>query len=61
MGRLILSKLIDLAKLEGINSLILHSQIIAMPFYEKLGFQADGPSYDEVGMAHRNMILLLPK
>jgi len=61
VGKLILSKLIDLATTEGVSSLVLHSQIIAIPFYEKLGFQADGPSYDEVGIEHRNMILLLPK
>jgi len=61
VGKLILSKLIDLATTEGISSLVLHSQIIAIPFYEKLGFQADGPSYDEVGIEHRNMIVLLPK
>ena len=61
VGKQILSKLIDLAKLEEISSLILHSQMMAIPFYEKLGFQAEGPSYEEAGIAHRNMILLLPK
>lgn len=61
MGKLILSRLIDLAKLEGASSLILHSQITAIPFYEKLGFHAEGPSYEEAGIPHRNMILLLQK
>jgi predicted GNAT family N-acyltransferase len=32
-----------------------------MPFYERLGFVAQGPIYDEAGIPHRNMILLLPK
>jgi predicted GNAT family N-acyltransferase len=60
-GKLILSELMDLAKLEGASSLILHAQVAAMPFYEKLGFQAEGSSYEEAGIAHRNMILLLQK
>lgn len=60
-GKQILMKLIDLAKLGGVNSLILHSQLAAIPFYEKLGFKAEGPRYEETGIAHRNMILILPK
>lgn len=59
VGKQILVELIDLAKKEGVNQLILHSQITAIPFYEKLGFRAEGPSYEEAGIAHRNMILLL--
>jgi predicted GNAT family N-acyltransferase len=61
MGKQILRRLIDLAKLEGVSSLILHSQLAAIPFYEKLGFQAEGSSYEEAGIPHRNMILLLQK
>lgn len=61
IGKEILSQLIDLAKLQGVSSLILHSQLAAIPFYEKLGFQAEGPSYEEAGIPHRNMILLLQK
>ena len=61
VGKLILRELIDLAKLEGLSSLILHSQLAAIPFYEKLGFKAEGPSYEEAGITHRNMMLLLPK
>jgi predicted GNAT family N-acyltransferase len=61
VGKHILIKLIGLAKLEGINRLILHSQLSAIPFYKNLGFEAEGPTYEEAGIAHRNMILLLPK
>jgi predicted GNAT family N-acyltransferase len=42
-------------------SLILHSQVSAIPFYEKQGFQIHGNVYDEAGIPHRNMIHLLPK
>lgn len=61
VGKAILSQLIDLAKLKGASNLILHSQLAAIPFYEKLGFHAEGPSYEEAGIPHRNMILLLQK
>ena len=60
IGLTILEKLIALARSEGILSLLLHSQISAIPFYEKQGFHAQGGIYDEAGIAHRNMILLLP-
>ena len=61
VGRLILGELTELAKSQGMESIVLHSQVVAIPFYEKLGFQAQGPIYDEAGIPHRNMILVLPK
>jgi predicted GNAT family N-acyltransferase len=59
IGKQILRRLIELANAQGAKSVILHSQVSAIPFYEKLGFQAEGPTYDEAGIPHRNMILLL--
>jgi predicted GNAT family N-acyltransferase len=59
-GRRILERLVNLAQSQSTESIVLHSQIYAIPFYEKLGFQAQGATYDEAGIAHRNMILLLP-
>jgi predicted GNAT family N-acyltransferase len=53
--------LIALAKAEGVLTLMLHSQVSAIPFYAKLGFVAQGPAYDEAGIPHRNMILSLVK
>jgi len=61
VGRLILGGLIELAQSQGAESIVLHSQVAAIPFYEKLGFQAQGSIYDEAGIPHRNMILILPK
>ena len=61
VGRQVLEMLIDLAKSQEFESIVLHSQVSAIPFYEKLGFQAQGPTYDEAGIAHRNMILILSK
>ena len=61
IGKAILSHLIALAKAERVFTLMLHSQVSAIPFYAKLGFIAQGPTYDEAGIPHRNMILSLVK
>ena len=61
IGTAMLKQLLELAISEGITSLILHSQVSAMSFYEKLGFKAQGPIYSEAGIPHRNMILLLQR
>ena len=60
IGKQILEKLVELAISQGAKTIILHAQLSAIPFYEKLGFQVQGDAYDEAGIAHRNMILLLP-
>jgi predicted GNAT family N-acyltransferase len=60
IGTDILKCLIELAQQQKMGNLVLHSQITVIPFYEKLGFVAEGPIYDEAGIAHRNMMLILP-
>lgn len=60
IGADILRCLIDLAQQQEMQSIVLHSQITAIPFYEKQGFVAQGPTYDEAGIDHRNMMLILP-
>ena len=60
IGRQILARLVLMAKEKGFSSVALHSQVSAIPFYEKQGFIAQGPIYDEAGIAHRNMMLILP-
>ena len=59
IGKQILQKLVDLAASQGVREIILHSQVSAIPFYEKLGFQPQGGVYDEAGIPHRNMMLTL--
>ena len=59
VGKQILRKLVELAASQGARVIILHSQVSAIPFYEKLGFQAQGDVYDEAGIPHRNMMLTL--
>ncbi|MEP4035041.1 MULTISPECIES: GNAT family N-acetyltransferase [unclassified Pseudophaeobacter] len=43
----------------GITRVKLGAQIQALGFYEKLGFQALGPTYDDAGIDHRDMVLEL--
>lgn len=61
IGRQILEKLIQFAQEKDFTGLFLHSQVNAIPFYEKMGFKADGDIYDEAGIPHRNMMLVFPK
>lgn len=61
IGREILERLLLAATAEGVSSLILHAQLTAMPFYEKLGFVGQGSIYEEAGIPHRNMMLILSK
>ncbi len=59
IGRQLLSALIELGRFRGIVEFELHAQVSAIPFYEKFGFLPYGSIYDEAGIPHRNMILLL--
>jgi predicted GNAT family N-acyltransferase len=60
IGRKILDTLIQQAGTQGAHQVLLHAQIRAIPFYEKCGFIAQGPQYQEAGIDHRNMMLILP-
>ena len=61
VGKRILETLISLASSQEAKTIILHSQVNAIPFYEKLDFTAQGAIYEEAGIPHRNMILMLQK
>jgi len=37
----------------------LGAQVHALGFYERLGFTAVGPVYQDAGIAHRDMVLAL--
>ena len=43
----------------GLARARLGSQVHAIPFYEKLGFVAEGPVYDDAGIPHRDMVMAL--
>lgn len=43
----------------GVRKVKLGAQTHALGFYERLGFTAFGPLYDDAGIAHRDMLLVL--
>ncbi|MDH6132618.1 putative GNAT family N-acyltransferase [Kitasatospora sp. MAA4] len=40
----------------GARECELHAQVQALGFYERLGYAAEGPVYDDAGIAHRTMV-----
>lgn len=59
VGRALLERLIERAGSDGHPALELHAQTHAIGFYERFGFAAFGPEYEEAGMPHRSMRLVL--
>ena len=59
VGKAILQALLTLARKEGCSVVSLHAQLHALPFYEKYGFIAQGPEFEEAGIPHRAMELRL--
>lgn len=45
----------DQARRIGLSVVELHAQTHALGFYERLGYTAYGPEYQEAGIAHRSM------
>ena len=54
-GVAIMRRLLDLAAERGFHEVYLNAQTSACGFYERLGFRADGPEFDEVGIPHQRM------
>jgi predicted GNAT family N-acyltransferase len=54
-GVAMMQRLMDLAAERGFTDVYLHAQVAAAGFYERLGFRADGPEFDEVGIPHQRM------
>ena len=54
-GVAIMRRLMDLAVERGLREVYLNAQTSARGFYERLGFRADGPEFDEVGIPHLRM------
>ena len=56
VGAAIIAHCLDVARAQpGIISAKLGAQVASLGFYEKLGFSAFGPVYDDAGIAHRDM------
>ena len=48
-----------LRSVPGVKKAKLGAQVHALGFYERLGFAAYGPVYDDAGIDHRDMVLTL--
>jgi len=60
LGEKLIRAAVTLAKAQtGVRIAKLSAQVQALPFYEKLGFTAKGPVYDDAGIDHRDMVMLL--
>ena len=59
IGSQILRELLDTARRVGIREPFLHAQLQAVPFYEKFGFSREGEEFDEAGIPHVRMSLVL--
>jgi predicted GNAT family N-acyltransferase len=57
VGTQLLRALLQEAASQKMMKVELHSQLSAIPFYERYGFVAQGDSYVEAGIPHRDMIL----
>jgi predicted GNAT family N-acyltransferase len=54
-GLAIMRRLVELARERGFTEVHLNAQTYARGFYERLGFRAEGPEFDEVGIPHQRM------
>jgi predicted GNAT family N-acyltransferase len=54
-GVSVMRRLLELAAERGFQEVYLNAQVSATGFYERLGFRADGPGFDEVGIPHQRM------
>lgn len=60
LGAAMIRELIAAARATpGVRQVRLGSQVHAIGFYERLGFTAEGPEYDDAGIPHRDMTLAL--
>ncbi|MBD0864403.1 MAG: GNAT family N-acetyltransferase [Rhodobacteraceae bacterium] len=57
LGTSLIRKALDIAgDMPGLRQVRLGAQTHALAFYEKLGFVAEGPIYDDAGIPHRDMV-----
>ena len=59
IGIALLGEAIRAGMMQGANVFELHAQQSAVPFYAKLQFKPDGAIFDEVGIPHQCMRLVL--
>jgi predicted GNAT family N-acyltransferase len=51
-GRVVLAELERVARERGMAEVVLHAQLSARGFYDRLGYAAEGPVFEEAGIEH---------
>ena len=59
IGKPLLAALVQAARSRGDSEVMLHAQASAVDFYRRAGFTAQGPAFEEAGIAHQAMALSL--
>jgi YbgC/YbaW family acyl-CoA thioester hydrolase len=59
IGRTVLDGLVECARKRGNREVLLHAQLSAAPFYLRAGFVERGPSFEEAGIPHVEMVRAL--
>jgi len=57
VGAALMKTLIETARTRRFREVYLYAQVTAVPFYEKLGFEATGDNFTEAGILHTPMSL----
>ncbi len=55
VGRLLMQHLEVLARARGLQRMVLNAQVNVIPFYERLGYVAEGERFLDAGIPHRRM------
>lgn len=55
LGLVLMRAVLDEARRLGFREAVLDSQTYAIPFYERLGFAAEGAEFDDAGIPHFRM------
>ncbi|QCC50490.1 GNAT family N-acetyltransferase [Halapricum salinum] len=55
LGRAIMGRIEEIAREEGVDRLVLHSQTRAAPFYARVGYEQVGEEFEEAGIPHVEM------
>ena len=59
IGRVLMAALEVRARARGCTRVALNAQVAVLGFYERLGYEASGPVFEEAGIDHRAMIRVL--
>lgn len=57
VGAALLSALVQGCRARGVREVMLHAQSDAVAFYQRHGFAPRGPTFEEAGLAHQEMVL----